>query len=196
LRDGLEGDSEAISGPERSRSPAAEILSELPSDRSEPKDPEGAGCNHAASGSSTEKSRGERLDAAWQRMPHRGPSTLPRSACREVPLRMTEVRSPHPHDMLSRTRSVRGPAPLPHCGSPEDQWGRFLACGSEQHVVWFCSANHIAKIVPFNPVILARSPSGVEGSRRLTLIFLTVTNGANSCNFYASHNVIAIKANT
>ena len=50
-----------------------------------------------------------------------------------------------------------GPAPLPHCGSPEDQWGRFLACGSEQHVVWFCSANHIAKIVPFNPVILSEA---------------------------------------
>jgi hypothetical protein len=169
LRDGLEGDSEAISGPERSRSPAAEILSELPSDRSEPKDPEGAGCNHAASGSSTEKSRGERLDAAWQRMPHRGPSTLPRSACREVPLRMTEVRNPHPRDMLSRTRSVRDRLRCRIAVSPEDQWGRFLACGSEQHVVWFCSANHIAKIVPFKPVILEKSASGVEGSLRLTL---------------------------
>ena len=69
----------------------------------ESKDPEGASCNHAASGSSTETFRGERLDAAMQRTLHRGPSTLPRSSRREVPLRMTEVNSIVEHWRHSHT---------------------------------------------------------------------------------------------
>jgi hypothetical protein len=40
-----------------------------------------------------ETSRVERLDATTQRILHRGPSALPRSLRREVPLRMTDVNS-------------------------------------------------------------------------------------------------------
>jgi hypothetical protein len=106
--------------------------------RAESNDPEGAGCHHAASWSSTETFREERLDEQY-----RGRCTgllrlylAPLVA--RVPLRMKQVRNPRPplRHAIPNAKG-EGPAPLPYRGSPEAPRSRFLACGSEQHVVLF-----------------------------------------------------------
>jgi hypothetical protein len=56
-----------------------------------------------------------------------------------VPLRMTECEKSSSPTTCHPEREREGPAPLPHRGSPEDPRSRFLACGSEQHVVVFAA---------------------------------------------------------